>query len=127
MKKVFTKYMYLVVVIVYGLNFIFARNSGGINKTVGWAYDISNQIFYNTILLFFSQCLFFVGYLIIAILRRYTNFNMSIIHFAFIVASIGFFNFECFIFSTIICLLSIITFLKNTFNTYKITIDEIVK
>jgi len=119
--------MYLIILVIFALASIFGNDSIGINKTVGWAYDISNQIFYNVILLGFSQCLFFIGYLIIAILNRYTGFRVSVIHFGLILMSIGLLNLECFIFSTIVCMLSIIIFFKNIFSTYKKEVGEIVK
>lgn len=111
--------MYLVVLILFGINFVLGGDLGGINKTVGWAYDISNQIFYNSILLCFSQYIFLIGYLLITILGRYTDVKLSIIHFGLILGSISMFRFEDFIISTIFCLLSILMFFINISKTGK--------
>lgn len=119
MKQLFTKYMFLVILIFYGVVYLFGGDSFGVNKTVGWAYDLSNQMFYNVILLVFSQRLFFIGYLIVAILRRKTNFKFSVVHAALILGTIILFSFKCYITSSICCLLSLVIFLKSIFNTYK--------
>lgn len=119
MKKLFTKYMFLVVLIIYVMGFIFADESFGVNKTVGWAYDISNQIFYNAIFFWFSKYLSVFGYLLLAILRRKTNYNFSIIHFVLIIGTILLMAFKCFVFSTVLCLFSIAVFIKNIIGSYK--------
>ncbi|MEL1239974.1 hypothetical protein [Flavobacterium flavipallidum] len=111
--------MFLVVLMIYGMGYVFGDESIGMNKTVGWAYDISNQMFYCALLYGFSILLFFVGYLLLAILGRKTNYHFSIVHFVLIIGAFILLNFSFFIFSTIIGLLSIAVFMKNIFSSYK--------
>lgn len=88
--------MFLVLLAFYGLilvAFSLLLNFGeateyGVNKTVGWAYDISNHMYLNAILFPFCLILFLVGYLLLMILRRKTNYLLSITHLSLIFLSI---------------------------------------
>jgi hypothetical protein len=122
LKKIFTKHLFFLLILLFGFGFILAylfgdEQSYRINKTVGWAYDISNQIFYTALIFTFSQILFIIGYLILFLLRLKTNYYLSIAHFEIIILTLLFY--ENFIVNTVFCLVSIILFLINVFKSHK--------
>lgn len=122
LKKIFTKYLLFILLFLFGFGFILAylfgtEESYGINKTVGWAYDISNQVFYTALIFTFSQILFIIGYLIVFLLRRKTNYYLSITHFEIIILTLLFY--ENFKVNTVFCLVSIILFFMNVFKSHK--------
>jgi hypothetical protein len=122
LRKIFTKYLVFLLISLFGLGFILAylfgdEQSYGVNKTVGWAYDISNQVFYTALIFTFSQILFIIGYLIVFLLRRKTNYYLSITHFEIIILTLLFY--ENFKVNTVFCLVSIILFFMNVFKSHK--------
>ena len=124
LRKIFTKYLLFLLMFLFGFGFLLANLFGdeqlyGINKTVGWAYDISNQVIYTALIFTFSQILFIIGYLIIFLLLRKTNYYLSIAHFEIIILSLAFMFFENFIVDMIFCVLSIIIFFINIFKSHK--------
>ena len=54
-----------------------AVGAWNLNKTIGWGYDITNFIWYNIQI---PILIFFIGYLLVYILRRNTNVYLSGIH-----------------------------------------------
>lgn len=124
MKKTFTEYMFMMTILIIILDYLISYLLGeeqfyGVNKTVGWAYDISNQIFYIAILFSFSKILFFIGYLIVFLLRRKTNFTMSIAHISLILLTILSIYLQNFFTSTIFCLLSMVLFSINIYRSHR--------
>ena len=122
LRKIFTKYLCFLLIFLFGFGFILAylfgdEQSYGINKTVGWAHDISNQVFYTALIFTFSQILFIIGYLIIFLLRRKTNYYLSLTHFEIIILTLIFH--ENFIVNMIFCVFSIILFFTNIFKSHK--------
>lgn len=123
LRRIFTNYLFFLLIFLFGFGFILAYLFGddeqlyGINKTVGWAYNITNQVFYTVLIFTFSQILFIIGYLIIFLLRRKTNYYLSIAHFEIIILSLVFF--ENFVVNMIFCLLSIFLFFTNLFKSHK--------
>ncbi len=122
MRKLFTKYLFLLLIILFGFGFILAclfgdEQSFAINKTVGFAYDISHQIMITALVFAFSQILFIIGYLILFLLRRKTNYFVSIAHFEIIILSLSLMYFENFIVNMTLCVISIILFFINIFNS----------
>jgi len=122
LKKIFTKYLFFLLILLFGFGFILAylfeyEQSYGINKTVGWAYDISNQIFFTSLIFTLSQILFIIGYLIIFLIRRKTNYYLSIAHFEIIILTLVFL--ENFIVNAIFSVLSITLFFTNVFKSHK--------
>ena len=122
LRKIFTNYLFFLLIFLFGFGFILAylfgdEHSYGINKTVGWAYNISNQVFYTALIFTLSQILFILGYLIIFLLRRKTNYYISIAHFEIIILTLVFF--ENFIVNTIFSVLSITLFFANVFKSNK--------
>lgn len=121
LRKIFTNYLFFLLIFLFGFGFILAylfgdEHSYEINKTVGWAYDISNQVFYTALIFTFSQILFIIGYLIIFLRRRKTNYYLSIAHFEIIILTLVFF--ENFIVDLIFCVLSIIVFFINILKSH---------
>lgn len=113
LRKIFTKYLFFILISLFGFGFVLAylfgdEQSYGINKTVGWAYDITTEVFYTALIFTFSQVLFLVGYLIIFFLGRKTNYHLSITHFEIILLTLIFY--ENFIINMIFCVFSIILF-----------------
>ncbi len=122
--KIFTKYLSFLLIPLFGLcfilNYLFGNEqSFGINKTVGWAYDFSNQVFYNAILLPISLKLFVIGYFVIFIIRRKTNLYLSIFHFGVIIISIISSIIGYYSVGNTLCLLSLFIFFFNIIKTYK--------
>ncbi|PXY39252.1 hypothetical protein DMB65_18555 [Flavobacterium cheongpyeongense] len=122
LRKIFTKYLFFILISLFGFGFVLAylfgdEQSYGINKTVGWAYDISTEVFYTALIFTFSQVLFLVGYLIIFFLGRKTNYHLSITHFEIILLTLIFY--ENFIINMIFCVFSIILFFINIFKSHK--------
>lgn len=124
LKKIFTNYLCFLLIFLFGFGFILGylfgnEQSYGINKTVGWAYDISNQVFYTALIFTFSQILFIIGYLIIFLLRRKTNYYFSITHFEIIILTLALMHFENFMVNMLFCGLSLILFFINIFKSHK--------
>ncbi|CAD0007120.1 hypothetical protein FLACHUCJ7_03184 [Flavobacterium chungangense] len=122
LKKIFTKYLFFLLILLFGFGFILAylfgyEQSYGINKTVGWAYDISNQVFFTSLIFTLSQILFIIGYLILFLIRRKTNYYLSIAHFEIIILTLVFS--ENFIVNAIFSVLSMILFFTNAFKSHK--------
>lgn len=123
MKKIFTKYMFLLLICLFTLGFILAYLFGNeeyysVNKTVGWAYNFSNQ-FLLTAIFTISQIVFIIGYLILFLLHRETNYYISIAHFEIIILTLSSMSFENLIVKVIFCLLCIVLFFINIFKSHK--------
>lgn len=123
MKKLFTKYMFLLLITLFLLGFLLAYLFGedrsfAINKTVGSAYSISNEALLNA-LLAISQILFIFGYLILFLLKRKTNYYISLAHFEIIIIAFYSVTFENFTVSVLFGAVSIILFLTNIFKSQK--------
>ncbi len=123
MKKIFTKYMFLLLISLFLLGFLLAyifgnEQSYSINKTVGSAYALSNEIILNAFLAI-SQILFIFGYLILFLLKRKTNYYISLAHFEIIIIAFYSVTFENFTVSVLFGALSIILFLINIFKSQK--------
>lgn len=121
-RKIFTKYLCFLLIFLFGFGFLLAylfgdEQSYGINKTVGWSYNVPNQVFYTALIFTFSQIIFILGYLIIFFLRRKTNFYLSITHFEIIILTLIFQ--ENFIINMIFCVISILLFFSNVYKSNK--------
>jgi hypothetical protein len=123
MKKVFTKYLFLLLISLFALGFILANLFGevqyyGINKTVGWAYSIQDE---SLIALIFglSQIIYIIGYFILFLLGRKTNYYLSIAHFELIIVTLAITTYGNVMITTIFCFLSIILFFVNIFKSHK--------
>ena len=122
LRKIFTQYLLFLLIFLFGLGFILSylfgdEQSYGVNKTVGWAYDISNQVHYSALIFTFSQILFIIGYLILFLLRRKTHYYLSIAHFEIIILTLVFF--ENFITTIILSAISLFIFSINILKSYK--------
>ena len=123
MKKVFTNYMFLLLISFFLLGFLLAylfgdEQSFAVNKTVGWAYNISNEALLNAFLAI-SQIIFIFGYLIIFLLKRKTNYYISLAHFEIILLAFYSISFKNFIVSVILGAISIILFFINIYKSQK--------
>ncbi|RKR10253.1 hypothetical protein C8C83_1926 [Flavobacterium sp. 90] len=115
--------MFLLLISLFALGFLLAylfsdEQSYSINKTVGSAYSISNEALLNACLAI-SQILFIFGYLILFLLKRNTNYYISLAHFEIIIFAYYSISFQNFTISLIIGSLSIILFLINIFKSQK--------
>jgi hypothetical protein len=115
----FSLILILLILTTLGNNIIGGNNTYGMNKTVGWAYDISNIRFWVATIFPLSKLLFLVGYFVIFILNRKTIFLYSFLHFFLIVTSILFSFLEFPSTSLILFFISIILFGFNIFKSYK--------
>ncbi|MBS7255233.1 hypothetical protein [Flavobacterium branchiicola] len=123
MKKIFTEYMFLLLTVLFALGFTLAylfgnMESYGINKTVGWAYSINNQVLISLIFSF-SQIIFILGYLIIFLLKRKTSFYISLAHFELIIITLALMSFENFIASLVTSVLSLLLFFVAILKSHK--------
>lgn len=123
MRKLFTRYMFLLLISLFLLGYLLAYLFGdeqfySMNKTVGWAFTVSNEILLN-VFLAISQILFIFGYLIIFLLKRKTNYYISLAHFELIILAFYSISFDNFNVSLILGTLSIILFLINIFKSQK--------
>ncbi len=78
-KHLFERKMYLISLIffIFIIKFPpYVSTTYGINKTIGWAYDVSGLSNY---ILYFLIC-FFIGFSLLALLKAKTNFYLSIIY-----------------------------------------------
>ena len=78
-KLLFETKMYLISILPYVFTFrpYDGSETYGINKTVGWAFDITGISFY---ILYFLLT-FFLGFSLLAIFKTKTNFILSILFF----------------------------------------------
>ncbi len=103
-RKLFTTKMFLIllfpalVMALFLLLFLLTQNSietYGVNKTVGWAYDLTNLYFLAFPL--YIVYLFIYGLLFLSKIR--TNYVFSVLHFTMLV--IGFMHFDNYFFNYI--------------------------
>lgn len=81
LKNLFTTKMYLIILLEFLFLFRFSEaETYGINKTVGWAYDLSGFSCFIVFILFG----FFIGFAFLALLKAKTNFILSVLFFALI-------------------------------------------
>ena len=123
MRKLFTQYLFLLLISLFLLGFLLAylfgdARSFAINKTVGSAYSISNEAILNAFLAI-SQIVFIFGYFILFLLKRKTNYYISLAHFEIIILAYYSISFENFTVSVLFGALSIILFLINIFKSQK--------
>ena len=114
-KKLFETKMYLIILLCLPLLIRFTEiENYGINKTVGWAYDISGFTMYFVKYIVFA---FFIGYLFLAIIKAKTNFILSIIHFILIAFCCLFFdNFKYMRLVDTLAIIGIVVFVMIFFN-----------
>lgn len=114
-KNLFETKMYLIILLCLPLLIRFSEiENYGINKTVGWAYDISGFTMYYVKYIVFA---FFTGYLFLAILKAKTNFILSITHFILIAFCCLFFdNFKFMRLVDTLAIIGIFVFVMIFFN-----------
>lgn len=123
MRQIFTKYIFLLLISLFGfgyiLGFLFGNVSSiGINKTVGWAYSISNEAL-NALVFSLSQCLFIVGYFIVFLLKRKTNYYLSLAHFELIILILILMSLENFAVALMGSIASLLLFFINIVKSHK--------
>jgi hypothetical protein len=108
--------MYLIILLCFPLLIRFSEiENYGLNKTVGWAYDISGFTMYYVKYIVFA---FFIGYLFLAIIKAKTNFILSITHFILIAFCCLFYdNLRFMRLVDNISIIGIFVFLINFFNS----------
>ena len=80
MNKWFRKRMILLIItlfVIYLVFRIFTNQNFGINKTVGWAWDVSNYYYWTGLL---TWCLSFLGYGLLFLFRVQTDLVLSRLH-----------------------------------------------
>ena len=78
LKSLFETKMYLISLLPFLFLIRFSKSdSYGINKTVGWAYDLSGFSFF----VMYFLIAFFIGFCLIAIIRAKTNLILSVFFF----------------------------------------------
>lgn len=121
-KWIFEKGMFWVLVLVFFImNYFTSFEVRGVNKTVGWTFDRSNQWVINGFLVFGSWLVFIIGYGVITLLRKKTNLNLSIAHsITFVMTLIAgtlrdLYSIEVQVVNSI----SIFVFILNVYSTFK--------
>jgi len=122
LRKLFTKYMFLLLILLFALGFLLAylfsdEQFYTINKTVGWAYNFSKEIIL-TAFITCSQICFIIGYFILYLLKRKTNYYISIAHFEIILLKLYSITFQNFTVTVVFCLLSVVLFFVNIFKSH---------
>jgi hypothetical protein len=114
-KNLFETKMYLIILLCFPLLIRFSEiENYGLNKTVGWAYDISGFTMYYVKYIVFA---FFIGYLFLSIIKAKTNFVLSIVHFILIAFCCLFYdNFRYMRLVDSIAIIGIVVFLIIFFN-----------
>jgi len=107
--------MYLIILLCLPLLVRFSEiENYGLNKTVGWAYDISGFTMYYVKYFVFA---FFIGYLFLAIIKAKTNLVFSIIHFILIAFCCLFYdNFRYMRLVDTLAIIGIVVFVMIFFN-----------
>jgi hypothetical protein len=110
--------MVIVLLLVNILYNLFTRRykEYGINKTVGWAWNITD---FSPIIFLLSFYLFLMVYGIIALSKRKTNFNFSILHLIIIIGSLILLEKNEKGYLMIFNLLSLIVFFINLYKSLK--------
>jgi len=81
LRNLFTTKMYLILLLDFLFLIKFSETETyGINKTVGWAYDLSGFSFFIVFILFG----FFIGFAFLALLKAKTHSILSVVFFALI-------------------------------------------
>lgn len=98
MKKLFTKYLFavflipvLLLIIFYGLSDKEAIGTYGVNRTISFSgIDIDAVLrnpIYNSSAFILTYPIYILGYLIIFLFRRLTDFFYSILHFSILISN----------------------------------------
>lgn len=116
--------MFLLLVLLFTFGYILGYFFGnvenyGVSKTVGWAYNISNNVVLTSIIFFCSQILFILTYFILFLLKRKTNYYVSLAHFEIIIVTLYLMSSEKFTAALIISLISLIALFVNIFKSKK--------
>ncbi len=131
LKKLFTQRFFwlLLIPFIFGVIALFiflntdAMGTGtwGINKTVGWAWDLSNFNF----LQFILYPIYLVVYGILCLFKVRTNYWLTIIHFGLILYSLfSFMNSDFSLIPFFLTILSFIIFLINTIYSIKFKLKK---
>lgn len=115
--------MFLLLIFLFALGFLLGylfsdEQFYTVNKTVGWAYNLSKEILL-TAFITCSQILFIIGYFIIYLLKRKTNYYISIAHFEIILLTLYTITFQNFTVTVVFCLLSVVLFFVNIFKSHQ--------
>lgn len=125
-KNLFETKMYLIILLCLPLLVRFSEiENYGINKTVGWAYDISGFSMY---FIKYILVMFLIGYLFLAIIKAKTNFVLSIVHFILIAFCCLFFdNFKYMRLVDTVAIIGIFVFVMIFFNALFWRIKSLLK
>ena len=121
-KWIFEKGMFWILILTFFIgNYFSGLEVRGVNKTVGWTFNQSNQWIINGFIVFGSWLVFLIGYGIAALMRKKTDLNLSIAHLSIFILTliIGIVSELFGIGVLIISLISIIVFGLNIYRTFK--------
>ena len=94
---------------------------GGVNKTIGWTHDQSNNWIFNGYIVLFSWLIFIFGYGLVMLMRKRTDLILSIFHFSIfsITIILGIISEQFGKGIMVLSLLSILVFALNFYKTMK--------
>lgn len=123
MQKIVTNYLFLLLISLFAFGFILGNLFGdvptyGVNKTVGWAYTLDKK-FFSSVIFFISQIVFIIGYFIIFLLKRNTQYYLSLIHFELVILTLILMSYENHNLTLVACVLSIILFSINIYKSQR--------
>lgn len=115
-KLLFTKRMFLVTLIIIVIYFI--NLPSGINRTISWNW-IDKLVFFIKLYFIFILTLYFVSYSLIALLKRNTSINISILHSLILLISVLIIHSNMDEILLLINIVSLIVFSINVFYSFK--------
>ena len=85
-RKIYQKRIFVLMILLYFINaFLTSEKTIGINKTIGWAWDISYWSLFVSII---SIPIFIIGYGLLAFFKYKTNKRLSIVHLIIVLITI---------------------------------------
>lgn len=121
MKNIFEKRMMwivLVFILISIWNTVWiSHGTWDLNRSIGWGWDITNFLFWISFYNFLLLLINLIGYLFLLILKRRTNYFLSILHSVLLVLSFVIFQFEIEIVVFYLFILVVVFILNLTFST----------
>ena len=115
-KLLFTKRMFLVTLIILVIYFI--NLPSGINRTISWSW-VDELVFFIKLHFFFVLIFYITCYSLIALLKRNTSINISILHSLTLLISVLIIHSNMDEILLLINIVSLIVFSMNVFYSFK--------
>lgn len=84
MKNVFEKYTFWIMMILFVItcfiSYLQTYQTSNLNRSIGWGWDLTNYLYWMSLSLILSPGIFTIGYGILYLRKRKSNFLLSILH-----------------------------------------------